>query len=157
MMNDDTNTEDVYSVEATALNCGFWVIGTARIVCGTASMKRYCVRPFVCTSVRLSVPAWVHSSKPAAAGCYCGPGGQDISTNCCSSGMRRANAGSATLLACVVAEHRLVSTCPDAKLKKNHTCLKVTQAQLVTIPLCCSPLTCLVALRVGLHNDVSTI
>jgi len=119
MMNDDTNTEDVYSVEATALNCGFGVIGTARIVCGTASMKRYCVRPFVCTSVRLSVPAWVHSSKPAAAGCYCGPGGQDISTNCCSSGMRRANAGSATLLACVVAEHRLVSTCPDVKFKEK--------------------------------------
>jgi len=32
--------------------------------CGAGSVKRYGVRP----SVRLSVPAWTHSSKPAAAG-----------------------------------------------------------------------------------------
>ena len=35
------------------------IIGTARIVCGARSMKRY--------GVRLSVPAWACCSKPAAA------------------------------------------------------------------------------------------
>ena len=35
------------------------IIGTARIVCGARSMKRY--------GVRLSVPAWACSGKPAAA------------------------------------------------------------------------------------------
>ena len=70
-------------------------------------MKRYGVRP----SVHLSVPAWAHSSKYAAAGLLLwAPGGQDISIDCCSSGVRRANAGSATLSVYVtlVAEHRLV-------------------------------------------------
>jgi len=44
----------------------YLLIGIARLVCGTGSVKRYCVRP--------SVPAWAHSSKPAAAGlllCAC--------------------------------------------------------------------------------------
>jgi len=46
--------------------------------------------------VRLSVPAWAHSSKPAAAGLLCGPDGQEISIDCCTAGaqlQRRANAG----------------------------------------------------------------
>ena len=44
------------------------VIGTAHIVFGAGSMKRYGVRPSVCLlSVRLSVPAWVYSSKPAGS------------------------------------------------------------------------------------------
>jgi len=59
------------------------------------------VRP----SVRLSVPARAHSSESAAAG----PGGQEISIDCCSGGVRRA--GSATLSAYVgpkVTERRRV-------------------------------------------------
>ena len=57
-------------------------------------MRRY----GVCLSVRLSVQTWAHSSKTAAAGLmlWARPGGQEISINCCSSGVRRANVGSAT-------------------------------------------------------------
>jgi len=74
-------------------------IGTARIVCGAGSTKRYGVRP----SVR---PVCLSQHGPIAANpmlqvCCCGPGGQEISIDCDSSGMRRANAGSATLSAYV--------------------------------------------------------
>jgi len=64
-------------------------------------MKRYAVRP----SVRLSVPAWVHSSKPAAAAAglllWARRAGYRFLQQ------RHANAGSATLLAY---DHRLVSS-----------------------------------------------
>jgi len=61
-------------------------------------MKRYSVHLSVRPSVRLS------QRGPAAAGALlrvrcCGPGGQEISIDCFSSGVRRANAGSATLSA----------------------------------------------------------
>ena len=47
------------------VSCGLILfINTARIVCGAGSVKRY----GVCPSVRPSVPAWAHSTKPAAAG-----------------------------------------------------------------------------------------
>jgi len=45
----------------------FECFGTASIVCGAGSMKRY-VCLSVCPSIYLSVPAWAHSSKPTAAG-----------------------------------------------------------------------------------------
>jgi len=60
-------------------------------------MKRHGVRP----SVRLSAPAWAHSSESAAAGLLLWAGGQETSIDCSSSGVRRANAGSATLSAYV--------------------------------------------------------
>ena len=50
---------------------------------------------------RLSVPAWAHSSKPAAAILLLWASGQEISIDCCSSGVRLVNAGSATLSAYV--------------------------------------------------------
>ena len=43
-----------------------------------------------CPSVRLSVPL--------LRVCCCGPGGQKISIDCCTAGVRRANAGSGTLV-----------------------------------------------------------
>ena len=48
------------------------------------SVKRYGVR----LSVRLSFPAWTHSSNPLQRVCCCGPGGQEISIDCSSSGGR---------------------------------------------------------------------
>jgi len=36
------------------------------------------------------------TAHPQLQVCCCGPGGQEISIGCCSSGVRRANAGSAT-------------------------------------------------------------
>jgi len=68
------------------------VIVTAGVVCGKGSVKRYGIRPSVCPSMR-------HS--------FCGPGGQEILIDCCSSGVQWANAGSATLSAYVVAGRRL--------------------------------------------------
>ena len=56
--------------------------------------------PSVCPAVCLSQ----HQSTAAKLSlqvCCCGLGGQDISTDCCSRGGRRANAGSATLSAYV--------------------------------------------------------
>ena len=57
----------------------------------------YGVRP----SVRLSVPVWTHSSKPAATGLVLWAGRAGIiSIDCCTASahqQRRANAGSATL------------------------------------------------------------
>jgi len=53
------------------------------------------VRLSVCASARLSVPFARRSSVHRV--CCCGPGGQEISIDCCSCVMRRANAGSATL------------------------------------------------------------
>jgi len=58
-------------------------------------MKRYGVR----LSVRLSTPAWAHSSKPAVAGLLLWARRQEMSIVCCSSGVLRANAGSATFTA----------------------------------------------------------
>ena len=57
-------------------------------------MKRYGVRPSVCVSQQGPTAA-----NPLLDVCCCGPGGQEISIDCCSSGVRRANAGSATLSA----------------------------------------------------------
>ena len=58
-------------------------------------------------SVRLSQHG-LTAADPLLQVCCCGPGGQEISIDCCSSGVRRANAGSAPLSAYVVAEHWLV-------------------------------------------------
>ena len=41
--------------------------------------------------------------------CHCGLGGQEILTDCCMVGVQRANVGSATLSAHIVAQQRLVS------------------------------------------------
>ena len=49
-------------------------------------------------SIHLSVPAWPCWLLQV---CCCGPSGQEISIDCCSSGMRQANLGSATLSAYV--------------------------------------------------------
>jgi len=58
-------------------------------------MKRYGIRPYRYPNPPLQV-------------CCCKPGGQEILIDCCSSGVRRTNAGSAALSAYVVAERRLV-------------------------------------------------
>ena len=58
-------------------------------------------------SVRLSQHG-LTAADPLLQVCCCGPGGQEISIDCCSSDVRRANAGSGTLSAYVVAEHWLV-------------------------------------------------
>jgi len=56
-------------------------------------MKRYGVRLSVRPSVPFARCVW---GRPD---CSCGPNGQEISIDCCCSGARRTNAGSATLLA----------------------------------------------------------
>ena len=72
---------------------GSTVIGIAHIVCEAGSMKRYGVRPSLSSSV-----SFMHGLLEV---CCWGPGGQEISIDCCSSGVRRANADSATLSAYV--------------------------------------------------------
>ena len=69
------------------------ICGTTRTVRGAGAMKRY--------GVRLSVPAWPTARNPLLQVCCCGPGGQEILIDCCSRGVRRMNAGSATLSAYV--------------------------------------------------------
>jgi len=79
------------------------IIGTARVVCGAGFMKRHGVRP--------SVPAWVHTSKPAAAGLLLWARTCSSGISCCGAArawdidqllrQRRANAGSGTLSAYV--------------------------------------------------------
>jgi len=59
-------------------------------------LKRYGVRPSVCSSQYGPTAA-----NPLLHVCCCRLGGQEISIACCSSGMRRANAGSAKLSAYV--------------------------------------------------------
>ena len=49
-----------------------------------------------CLSVCLSQYG-LTAAKPLLQVCRCGPGGQKISIDCCSSNVRRANAGSATM------------------------------------------------------------
>jgi len=61
--------------------------GTARIVCGAGSMKRYGVRTSVCTSTQQQT----RCCRFAAVGC-CGPGGQEISIDCCTAGAQPAAA-----------------------------------------------------------------
>ena len=68
------------------------------------------VRLTVCRSVRLSVHTVAHCSKPADAGLLL----QKISIDCCTAGVRRTNAGSATLSAYVVAERGLVKLMTEA-------------------------------------------
>jgi len=67
-------------------------------------MKRYGERP----SVLLSVPAWTHTSTPAAACRFTavGPAGGSSDSDRLLQ-QQRANAGSATLSAYVVIERRL--------------------------------------------------
>ena len=79
-----------------------WIFGTARILCGAWSMKRYRVRLSVSLSVRLSQ----HGPHSMQQVCCCGPGGQDISIDFCSSGgrMRAVPRCQRTY----AAEHRLV-------------------------------------------------
>ena len=48
-----------------------------------------------CPSVRLSKQGRA-AANPLLQVCCCEPGGQEIWIDCCSSGVRRANAGSAT-------------------------------------------------------------
>jgi len=64
------------------------------------------LRPSVRPSICLLCPSVL--SGPRKRVCCCGSGGQEISIDCCTAGVRRANAGSAALSAYVVAEHRLV-------------------------------------------------
>ena len=59
------------------------VVGTAHIVCGAGSMKRYGVRTSVCTS--RCTQQQTRCCRFAAVGC-CGPGGQEISIDCCTAG-----------------------------------------------------------------------
>jgi len=68
------------------------------------------VRLTVCRSVRLSVHTVAHCSKPADAGLLL----QKISIDCCTAGVRRTNAGSATLSVYVVAERGLVKLMTEA-------------------------------------------
>jgi len=64
------------------------------------TVRRPSVRPFFCPSTMC---------PQQQTRCCCGLSGQEISIDCWSSGVRRANAGSATLLAYVgIAEHRPV-------------------------------------------------
>jgi len=63
---------------------------TASILCRAWFIKRYSA----CLSKH--GPA---SANPLLPVCRCRPSGQEISVDCCSSGVWRANAGSATLLA----------------------------------------------------------
>jgi len=76
------------------------VLGSVRIVCRAGSMQL--------SGVRLSMSVWVSVPSgrwtPLLQVCCCGSGGHEISVDCCSSGLRRANVGSATLSAYVVAE-----------------------------------------------------
>jgi len=58
------------------------VIGTARIVCRAGSMQLPGVRPSVCQSVTSG------RRTPLLQVCCCGPGRQEISIDCCSSGGR---------------------------------------------------------------------
>jgi len=67
-----------------------------RIVCEAGSTKRYGVRPPVCSSIRPS--AAFSSCSSVRRVCCCGPGGLEIHS---LLQQRRANAGSATLLAYV--------------------------------------------------------
>jgi len=60
-----------------------YVVGTAHIVCGAGSMKRYGVRTSVCTS--RCTQQQTRCCRFAAVGC-CGPGGQEISIDCCTAG-----------------------------------------------------------------------
>jgi len=53
------------------------LIGITHVVCGAGSMKRHGVRPSVCVS-----------SNPLLQVCCCGPGGQEIAIDSCSSGVR---------------------------------------------------------------------
>ena len=71
---------------------GLAIIGTARIVCRVGSMKRYGVRPSVCLSQHGPTAA-----NPLLQVCWCRLGGQEMSIDCRSSGVWRANAGSASL------------------------------------------------------------
>jgi len=90
------------------MRCILTIFGTARIVglCGTGSTHL--------SGVSLSVRPLIYPSltpgrnMPLLQVCCCGPGGQKISIVCCTAGVRQANAGSATLSAYVVAEHRLI-------------------------------------------------
>jgi len=96
---------------------------TARIVYGAGLMHLSGVRPSVC----LSVPAWISlllwSVRPID---HC---------TAHSSSVRWANAGSATLLAYVVAEHRLVTIfISDSKLRKTATNTFCQCKQAVTRP-----------------------
>jgi len=68
-----------------------------RAVCAAGFMKRY----GVCLSQYGPTAA-----SPLLQVCCCGPGGQEILIDCCSSGVRRANSSSATLSAYTqVADH----------------------------------------------------
>ena len=64
-------------------------------------MKRYGVGPSVCPLALRYGPVGPTAANPLLQVCCCGLGGQDVSFNCYSSGMRRANAGSASLAAYV--------------------------------------------------------
>jgi len=61
------------------------------------------VRPAICLSQHGPTAA-----KPLLQVCCCGPSRQEISISCCTAGVRRPNAGSATLSAYILAERRLV-------------------------------------------------
>jgi len=65
---------DVVLVKILALECN------PRVACGAESMERYGVRLSVCPSVPFA------RRTPLLQVCCCGPGGQEISIDCFSSG-----------------------------------------------------------------------
>jgi len=88
-------------------HCRWSVIGITRVVCGTGSVHRYCL------SARLSRHGPT-ATNPLLQVC------------CCRKyrliAARRANAGSATLSAYVVAEHRpVISPTATLQFKLSHT------------------------------------
>jgi len=81
----------MHGMRKYANSCNVYVLLVAfpaarRNYSGTGSMKRYGVRPSV---------------RPSAADLLLWAGGQEILIDCCSSGVRLANASSATLSAYV--------------------------------------------------------
>ena len=84
------------------------IIGTARIACGAGSMKL----SGVCLSFRPYVPSFGRC-MPLRQVCYFGPGGQEISIDCCTAGgqqqPRRSTARSSKCGQCHVPPSPLVS------------------------------------------------
>ena len=86
-----------------------WLGGTACIVCTAGSMKWYGVRPSVCLSVRVSVPAWAHVRKPVTACLLLWARQAGYIDRLLRH--RRTTAGSAMLSAYIVAKHWLANPC----------------------------------------------
>jgi len=79
-----------------------YVVGIVRKACRARCMHMSGVRPSVCLSV-----CPIRSPHAAAAGLLLWARRVEIFIDCCTAGMQRMNAGSATFSANVVAEHRV--------------------------------------------------